>query len=856
MSTKRLLMSCSNYFEIPSDAVHGNASEWVINANKNTSTYCIIEAYKGSSTTVTIPDCIDNRMVYTNQNLLYNYSNNATGNKITSISISPYVTGYTNNTKGNMRYLFNYATNLKYINSSIPNGTKDISYLCYNCTNLIQTPISIPNSVNSTASAFLHASTLNTFRTIFNGGNTINASNMFYNCPSLTTVSNSINGSIFENTYAMFNNCRVLKNANMTDLTYVKNTKDMFRNCQALTSVVNISSVEVTDCCNMYKNCFSITGTPAVPNNALSVNCYAMFQNCSKLTGTATIPINCTSAYEMYDDCVNITALPDLSKLTKCTVLYSTFYNCMKVKGPIGTIPESVTSMGYAFCNCHNLTGSIPEFPSNVRGLGSAFSRCYNLTGSIPNIPNSVTSLDSTFQRCYNLTGEIPDIPDNVTSISQTFSRCSKLTLNQTRGLTIGRGVKSAIGWSGATSSSNYAGTFYLCSNLKGNMFIYSNQLNNINPLSFSSLSGVNIYIPYKYENGENTITNTQLRSAGVGSATIKNINVNVIWSFSSDIIVRIDDIHGNNSPAVTTLTSGTIYYFVPNTNITYTIYKIGYNPLTKVYNTGDHSKIGTTTTIIIDESELTSADITLTLNISPEEAKDCDIIFTVDNTISATISNTDILKSIKVHKDAIVKFAIDHSEYFYIGNNEVTVSEDTILDITLVKYLETTTTFTYPFTDTYNQLTNLVDDYNFTIDSSYNAIISGPATYNKSSGKSYGYIEIYTPNYITNISVTGYVNCYEDWHGGGVYVGTEKWEPSNYSYGDIGDIVDNETTTNGTWLFGQTGIHSSSTYNAQLDPNQKYYICFAYLKHAFTNNTVADRLVVSKLQYTSRILI
>lgn len=90
------------------------------------------------------------------------------------------------------------------------------------------------------------------------------------------------------------------------------------------------------------------------------------------------------------------------------------------------TIPNSVTSIElYAFSTCHSLTSV--TIPNSVTSIGvGAFTVCTSLTSVT--IPDSVTSIERhTFNHCDNLTSV--HIPDSVTSIGdEAFSNCRSLT--------------------------------------------------------------------------------------------------------------------------------------------------------------------------------------------------------------------------------------------------------------------------------------------------------------------------------------------------------------------------------------------------------------------------------------------
>jgi len=99
MQLQRAAGKYSNYFIPPLDAIEGLESDWIIYENRSTPKYATVVGYKGSSTTITVPDYIGKRYVrmdvHNSRVSFLNVSvSGSTGNKVTSVGISNYVTGY------------------------------------------------------------------------------------------------------------------------------------------------------------------------------------------------------------------------------------------------------------------------------------------------------------------------------------------------------------------------------------------------------------------------------------------------------------------------------------------------------------------------------------------------------------------------------------------------------------------------------------------------------------------------------------------------------------------------------------------------------------------------------------------
>ena len=97
------------YFEPPADAIEGVESDWIIYENISSSTHVTVVGYKGSNTEITVPDYIGRRYVRmdtSGSSFLNTKVTSSTGNTITSIGISKYVTGYYNQVENNFSNMF------------------------------------------------------------------------------------------------------------------------------------------------------------------------------------------------------------------------------------------------------------------------------------------------------------------------------------------------------------------------------------------------------------------------------------------------------------------------------------------------------------------------------------------------------------------------------------------------------------------------------------------------------------------------------------------------------------------------------------------------------------------------------
>ena len=236
---------------------------------------------------------------------------------------------------------------------------------------------------------------------LFNTSNVTNMYEMFYDCTSLTFISN-------------------LDTSNVTDMGYT------FEDCTSLTTIPLFNTSNVTDMRAMFYDCASLTSIPLL-NTSNVIEMGNMFEECASLT---SIPLlntsNVTDMLSMFEDCTSLTSIP-LLDTSNVISMGSMFVRCTNLTSIPLLDTSNVNTMNFMFKNCTSLT-TIPLFnTSNVTGMNSMFEDCVNLT-SIPLLDtNNVTDMRYMFENCTSLT-TIPLLnTSNVTDIEYMFRNCTSL---------------------------------------------------------------------------------------------------------------------------------------------------------------------------------------------------------------------------------------------------------------------------------------------------------------------------------------------------------------------------------------------------------------------------------------------
>ena len=166
----------------------------------------------------------------------------------------------------------------------------DISYMFYNCSNLIYIFFSLPYKITNIKHLFDSCTSLETLNFIYlNTENIIDMSYTFNYCSSLTSLnlSNFKTGNVIDMSY-MFYYCSSLTSLNLSNFNTekVNNMSYMFSYCTSLTSLnlSNFNTEKVINMSNMFYYCTSLKNIDLSNFNTEKViNMSYMFSYCTSL---------------------------------------------------------------------------------------------------------------------------------------------------------------------------------------------------------------------------------------------------------------------------------------------------------------------------------------------------------------------------------------------------------------------------------------------------------------------------------------------------------------------------------------------------------------------------------------------
>ena len=336
-------------------------------------------------------------------------------------------------TISDLSYMFNNLTSISsiYIHDLFRDNC-NVSYMFYNCNNLINFAYTIYNTTHSISdmrSMFYNCLSLKSF--IFHdlNFNNNNMSFMFYNCQSMNEVSfdSYLNG--INSMRGMFYNCISLKSINLErigtsgyiDVSY------MFYNCNQLVTY-NSNNLRVNNMCYMFYYCSSLQKIDFsnFDTDSYYINMSNTFYNCqdlSEINGNLNNYL-ISDMNEMFFNCTSLRIVNiALKNIANSLNMSKMFYNCYNIEHI-----EFKSVAYYSYCSCYE-DGSNYFHPND---LSSIFYNCSSLTTlNLKYLKTDYTKdISYMFYNCISL-GKIDQLKFNnrlTKNMRGTFQNCISLT--------------------------------------------------------------------------------------------------------------------------------------------------------------------------------------------------------------------------------------------------------------------------------------------------------------------------------------------------------------------------------------------------------------------------------------------
>ena len=335
------------------------------------------------------------------------------------------------------------------------NGANSAKNLLKDCKEI--TDIEISTNTNSflTDISGMFEGCINLQKITFNSFNTyevFNMSRMFYNCPSLTSISFGDNNGFVTNSVKdmsyMFFNCSSLPENQLHldkfNTQKVTNMSHMFELCSNFNylnfpnsfSTSNVENMEY-----MFSNCEqlkSINVRYFDTNKVINMN--SMFKNCKKLNPITITNFKTNSLVNMgsmFQSCSSLENI-DLSSFVTTSVKFMNdlFHDCTNLKfyKISNFFTENVIKMESMFENCEKLSilNLSNFYTPSLRQMYSIFSGCTGV--EIFDISKfdtfQVTNFANLFYNCHSLNSiNITHfVTDMASDMNHMFFNCSKLT--------------------------------------------------------------------------------------------------------------------------------------------------------------------------------------------------------------------------------------------------------------------------------------------------------------------------------------------------------------------------------------------------------------------------------------------
>lgn len=246
----------------------------------------------------------------------------------------------------------------------------------------------LDNSQNASYLFYKDARTDFSFLSNLNFSNVTDISNIFRECPNLTTIP-QIDLSNVTKISSAFCDCVNLITVPQLDTSKVTEMYGLFYKCSNLTTIPQLDTSNATTISDLFSGCTKLTSVPELDlSKANSVR--GIFQDCKNLESVSqkeTLELlNATDTTYLFYNCSKLTSIPRLIT-PKAYGWNGTFQGCFKLES-IDISHFNVYNYNsynkYIFYNCCSLKEiKIRSFGSQYAVDSNAFMNCYHLTGTV-----------------------------------------------------------------------------------------------------------------------------------------------------------------------------------------------------------------------------------------------------------------------------------------------------------------------------------------------------------------------------------------------------------------------------------------------------------------------------------------
>ena len=326
----------------------------------------------------------------------------------------------------------NYGSFLDTFTSVSLNYVDTVSHMFWYNTSLTTIPtLDLPfcRSYNN----FLKGSGITSFPSnwLFDVAN--NLTGLFYNCLSLTSLSqlDFPRGKTINDAFRNCNNLTTLSGVTFSQISGdVVTLKNTWYDCASLTVFPSIDLSKVTELYNTWYNCSSLTSFPVLDTSTITTASYT-WRYCTSLLSFPTLNFsNLTYGLGIWSKCTSLTSFPTIHFPSIATSFRDIWNECSSLT-TFPLINITCSGAGNLSKNWYKCS-SLVSFPninlSTATNLDSAWSYCSNMTSwNVTNISNSVVA-GSMFAYCTVLDNVTVDL-SNSTQVSYLFKSCTNLTL-------------------------------------------------------------------------------------------------------------------------------------------------------------------------------------------------------------------------------------------------------------------------------------------------------------------------------------------------------------------------------------------------------------------------------------------